>query len=173
MINNYYIKSPLRIITTQLGIPLDYKQQCIEEAYKLGDSQNKKTNVQAIMSTYEVFKETNVFNNLISNIGSIIKESIIDVFPTSYSFNFKNVWSAIYKKGHYTKPHAHFPFFISFVYYLQSSGNTPIIFEGCDFKINPKDDMLVLFPSYIEHSVPKHKEEKDRICLAGNIEMII
>ena len=81
-------------------------------------------------------------------------------------------WSAIYREGHYTISHAHSPSFLSFVYYLKSNINSsPLVFDGCDFQVQPHDDMLVVFPSYLIHSVPKHTGE-DRICLAGNLNLI-
>jgi hypothetical protein len=169
-ITRYHIQSPTEIVTTQLGIPQEYKQQCIDEIYRLGDSMNQTTNVKAIMSSYKIWKETNIFDQLLNNI----KIAINKCFPTDnrYEYFLEEAWSAIYKKDHYTTPHVHLPFHISFVYYLQSSGNTPLIFEGCKFQVSPIDDMLVIFPSYLNHSVPKHNEEEDRICIAGNLNII-
>jgi hypothetical protein len=170
-INRNYILSPVEIINTQLGIPQEYKQQCIEEAYHLGDSQNQQTNVKAIMSTYAIFDETPVYNPLLNNIKNVIDNFL----PTPHSkliYSLTNAWSAIYKKGHHTIPHQHSPSHLSFVYYLKSSGNTPLIFDQCNFQINPIDDMLIIFPSHVWHSVPKHIDEEDRICLAGNLKLI-
>ena len=53
--------------------------------------------------------------------------------------------------------------------YFKSTGNTPLIFDECNFKLNPTDDTLVIFPSYLKHSVPPHNDKEDRICLAGNV----
>ena len=167
----YQIKTPTTIIETQLRVPQDYKQQCIKEAYRLGDSMNQETNVKAIMSTYRIWEQTKVFNKLISNIFEVIK---ILSFPTFYPKKYLNhlvladTWSAIYKEGHYTKPHSHKPNAISFVYYLKSNSKTPIIFKDSGLKLYPKDDTLLIFESYTPHSVPNHTSKQDRICLAGN-----
>jgi len=168
-INNHYVKSSASIVTTQLGIPEPQRQIFIDEAYRLGDTMYQKTNVKAIMSSYSIWEQTDLYNNLIQSIFNLISSLI----ETSDKLNLRlsNAWSAIYKKGHYTQSHYHLPSHTSFVYYLKSNGKTPIIFDECEFKIQPKDDMLVIFPSYIVHSVPEHKDTEDRVVLAGNIEM--
>jgi hypothetical protein len=170
-INRYHIQSPTQIVTTQLGISQEYKQQCIKEIYRLGNSNTHLTNVKAIRSSYRIWEETKELNLLLGHI----KESITNIIPIKdkrLEYNLNEAWSAIYKKNHYTTPHDHLPYVISFVYYLQSSGNTPLVFDQCNFQINPIDDMLLIFPSYLGHSVPKHNEETDRICIAGNIQQI-
>ena len=171
VINRHNLKSPSEIVTTTLGIPEDYKQRCIQEAYKIGDKQGQKTNVKAIMSSYHVWKETDVYNLLFEKI---IGKTYV-VFPLidrRFKYKLHDCWSAIYKEGHYTVPHAHNPSQISFVYYLKANNNSsPLVFDDCDFKIHPHDDLLVAFPSYLYHSVPKHTGE-DRICMAGNLNIV-
>lgn len=168
-INKYYVKNPTEIITTQLGIPQRYKQECIKEAYKLGNLENKISNVKALMSSWWVYKQTNLFNPLLNQIDKKIN-TIFPLKDERYRYEISNVWSAVYQKGHYTQTHDHLPFIISFVYFLKSNGSTPLIFDNCDFKLNPKDDDLIIFPSYLFHSVPTHQDKEDRIVIAGNIE---
>lgn len=171
IIEKHYIKSETNIYTTFLDIPLEYKKECIQEAYKIGDHQGKQTNVKATMSKWQIWEQTKVFNKIINNIFSVINY----VWPNideKVKYDISNVWSAIYKKGDFTARHYHVPSYISWVYYLQSSGNTPLVFDKCDMQIEPLDDMLIIFPSYLIHSVPIHEEEEDRICLAGNINLI-
>ena len=171
-INRHRIKSPVEVITTTLGIPEDYKQQCIQEAYKIGDQQGKKTNVKAIMSSWGIWDETSVYDSLLK----VIMEASNKIFPISdkrYEYELRCSWSAIYKEGHYTVPHAHDPSRLSFVYYLKANGDSsPLVFNGSDFQVQPHDDLLVIFPSYLIHSVPKHTGE-DRICLAGNLGWVL
>ena len=169
-INRHYLKAPTEIVTTTLGIPEEYKQQCIQEAYKIGDKQGKQTNVKAIMSSYWVWKDTIVYDLLIKNILSKSK-AILPILDERYEYKLLTCWSAIYKDGHYTVSHSHLPSVISFVYYLKANDNSsPLIFDGCSFEVQPYDDLLVVFPSYLMHNVPKHYGE-DRVCLAGNLSM--
>lgn len=169
IINRHHISSPSQIIDLKLGIPLDYKQECINEIYKIGNSIDEPSNVYGIRSTYEVWKETEVLNLLLGNIESIINNLYKDKFQRRY-FSITEAWSIIYKKGHNTNPHEHLPFTWAFVYYLQSNGDTPLIFNDCNFSLNPTDDSLIIFPAYLVHSVPPHEGGKDRICVAGNVD---
>ena len=165
--------TPVLILETKLGIPQDYKQKCIEEIYRLGDSMNQTTNVKAIMSSYTVWEETKILDILLNNILKTIENKIISSYlDIPAKANLNDAWSAIYKKGHYTQSHHHignFPF--SFVYYLQAANNTPLIFSGSTFGIYPSDDTLVVFPSTLLHEVPMHEDEIDRICVAGNVSL--
>lgn len=167
VIKEYHIKSPTKVVTLQLGTPQEYMQECIKEAYRLGDFQNQQTNVKAIMSTWFIWNETKVFNLLLNKIKEIVYLSY-PLNKSKWKYELLDAWSNIYQKNHYTLLHNHSPSEISFVYYLQSSGRTPLLFNESNFEVNPTDDTLVIFPSYLFHSVPKHQEEIDRICLAGN-----
>jgi len=167
MTNRYHLKSPVDVITTSLFIPQEYQQECIQEAYRLGDSMEQKTNVKALMSTYSVWEETDKFNLLLDKIKEITN-LVHPIQDTRFEYRLDSAWSAIYKKGHYTQPHNHTPAQLAWVYYLKADRKSPLIFDDCNFKINPTNDMLVLFPGYLTHSVPQHKENTDRICLAGN-----
>jgi len=166
-VHKHYKQSPVEIIQTKLGIPQDYKQKCIKEIYRLGDSQDQQTNVKAIMTTYRIWEESKVFNPLLDRIN--------DVFDTLELTNDKhldimlgNVWGAIYKKDHYTVKHNHSPSLYSFVYYLKTTNNTPLVFDDCNFSINPTDDDIIIFPGHLNHGVPKHDNNEDRVCIAGN-----
>mgnify|MGYP003644838959 CR=1 FL=1 len=170
-INRQYIYPPVDIITTTLGIPEDYKQHCIQEAYKIGDKQDHKTNVKAIMSSYGLWEETTTYNPLLNRICNIVLDTIPSNDPR-VEFELTTTWFAIYKEGHHTVPHSHLPSHLSFIYYLKAnSTSAPLIFENCDFNITPYDDLLVIFPSHVLHSVPRHKGE-DRICVAGNFDLV-
>ena len=167
MVEKHHIQAPVEIITLYLNIPQKYKHKCIEEIYKLGDSQDNITNLKCIMSSYWIWNESKVFNSLLGNIHKII---ISQYGEDTQTLEMINAWSAIYKEGNYSVSHNHRPNSFSFVYYLKSNGTTPLIFEDCNFRINPLDDLLLIFPSYLNHHVPKHIGQEDRICIAGNLD---
>lgn len=170
--NIHHLQHPIKIYTITLGINLNYKKECIETAYKIGDRQNQETNVKAIMSGFMVWEETDTYNFLLDEIVNKIRTI---VGPSDYRHNLflHNAWTAIYKQDHYTIPHHHEPSHYSFVYYLKTSQNSsPLIFPEIDFRVECADDLLIIFPSYVVHSVPPQKDNKDRICLAGNFDML-
>ena len=58
---------------------------------------------------------------------------------------------------------------LSFIYYIRATPNSsPLIFSESNLVIRPQDDLLVLFPSWARHEVPKQGSEEERIVLAGN-----
>ena len=172
IVNKNHVLSPVQITDLQLGIPQDYKQECIDEIYNLGDSQHRSTNVKATMTKSRIWEESNIFNPLIKGI----KLAINNVYPLGderFDYDIHDAWGTTYRKGDYTDAHTHGDSYLSFIYYLKSSGKTPLIFDECNFQINPLDDLLIVFPSYLIHSVPPHEENEDRICIAGNMKLIV
>lgn len=171
IINRHHLLAPIQIVDMQLGMPKNYKQKCIDEIYKIGNSLDVPSNVYGIRSTFDIWEETKVLNPLLNKIQNVTSELYKETFKNR-KFPISAAWSIIYKKGHYAKPHIHLPNSWAFVYYLKSSGATPIVFNDIDFSIHPKDDMLIIFPSILTHSVPPHEEDEDRICVAGNIDAV-
>jgi hypothetical protein len=171
--DTFFIPSYTPVLIKNLDIPNTQLQKYIKEIYSLGDSQNQKTNVKAIMSSYEIWTETQILNPLFNHIGDLLYDFLITKYYHPDDTNdikmlLKNAWSAIYKKEHYTIPHSHGLSDWSFVFYLQSTGSTPLVFEDSNKKFYLKTNDLIIFPGNLNHSVPKHNEEEDRICLAGN-----
>lgn len=163
------VSMPASFCSGYLGISDSYKKECINEIYKLGDSQNHSTNVKGIMTSYRVWEDTDVLNPLINYIFEYIHK----VHPPKENdaFQLRDTWGAIYKQGDYTISHTHSPCFLSYVYYLKSdSTSSPLIFDDINLKIWPKDDLLLIFPSYFYHSVPEQTSSIDRVVVAGNID---
>jgi hypothetical protein len=113
-----------------------------------------------------------------------------------YMFSLENVWLNRMKAGEYNPDHNHFGD-ISFVYYLDvpeeihneenkssSMPNGAISFSYgkdvggypmghfldpvFDFVHVPKENELLMFPSYLYHSVQQFKSDVERVSLAGN-----
>jgi hypothetical protein len=172
VINTHHLTTTTEIVTTYLDIDPKYKQECIKEAYTLGDSMNLSTNVKAIMSKYDVFNQTKVYNPLFHHIIEKANQ-ILPPYDKKFKYQLVEAWTAIYKKNHYANSHQHLPRITSFVYYLKTTQNSsPLNFPHCNFSISPEEDLLVIFPSYLHHSVPIQTEEEDRICIAGNLNWV-
>ena len=155
IIQTHYVKSPVKITHTKLGIPSDYKKKCIEEIYNIGDQQQKNTNLKASMSGWMIWDLTSIFNPLLEKI----LETVDHCYPlkgkssasTYMKYYMTNAWTATYKNDDFALNHGHEPAYIAWVYYFQSESSTPIIFNECDFKIYPESDTLVMFPASIIH----------------------
>ena len=90
------------------------------------------------------------FNILIDKIVDVSMD-FIKIKCNLYPLNF---WVMEYGKGNYAKRHNHWPATLSGVYYIDVEENSsPIIFEN-NFVIKPRNGMLLLFPSIVNHEVP-------------------
>ena len=103
------------------------------------------------------------------------------------------MWAIINKKNSSNSMHIHSNNYISAAYYIKAPKNCgDIVFYDPRFaatyrypkisktnKLNsnivsfqPKEGMLVLFPSYLQHSVNVNKTDKERIVISFNINLI-
>ena len=119
---------------------------------------------------------------------------------TDMGWNIKNqevkitgMWAIINKKNASNSMHIHSNNYISSAYYVKAPKNCgDIVFYDPRFaatyrypkisttnKLNsnivsfqPKEGMLVLFPSYLQHSVNLNKSNKERVVISFNINLI-
>ncbi len=146
----------------------------IELILEHGDEQNHSSNVKADMTDwfmhtrYKEFKELSIFTEALSK--KISKDNI-DVMTF-------DCWGAVYRKGEETIKHTHWGNLWSWCYYLKvPSDSPPFRFEDigegktASFDIYPQEDDLLMFPSWISHSVPVSQSDEERIMVAGNIQI--
>ena len=146
----------------------------VEQILSRGDKQERKTNIKAQMTEWNVDEPEwyNLCEDIIENhIISLSGE--IDV-----RWRIVSIWGASYKKGDWAKYHAHRPCTFSFCYYpkVDIRDSSPLVFpdlqgekKGHRYSVKPRESQLVLFPSYLNHGVPMQKENKGRVVIAGNI----
>ena len=105
----------------------------------------------------------------------------------------KSIWAIINEKGASNERHHHDNSALSAAYYVRAPKNCgDIVFYDPRFaatyrypkisktnKLNsnivsfqPKEGMLVLFPSYLQHSVNVNKTDEERIVISFNINLI-
>ena len=123
-----------------------------------------KTNVKGKMSKWSV--ESDNLETLKEWITSLVKEK--HNFR-GYQLVFKEMWYARYDKNDHTLEHDHNLSWLSFVYFVKCPrGSSPLIFTTSRKKVKAEEGKVVIFPSWIRHSVPKNRCE-DRVVVAGNI----
>ena len=136
-----------------------------------GDLQDRSTNVKANMSGWYMQKENDSYAWVCNKaINLALRNS-----PHKTDYEVADCWGATYTYNDYTKKHDHWPHVWSFVYYVECCEKcSPLLFhdghEGTHY-IYPKTGKMVLFPSILVHSVPKHTCSHDRIMVAGNIDL--
>jgi len=163
---------PVQISVFMLNYDKEYIQQCIEEASKFTGVNDYKTNVQAKMSEWNIWQQTETYNKILSDIMEILDKPswVYNNEPIEKYYDMISGWIAEYNKGDFTFCHDHRPSYLSFVYFLKASdSSTPLVFDELNYRLEPRDGMLVLFPGHIKHHVPEHRSHDSRIVLAGNI----
>ena len=138
-------------------------------------------------------------NPLIDIRNSIIERAYVaadDFGFRSYSLHITNLWININGKGHYNHLHAHPGSILSGVYYVklppcchgalsfirryeeqmmkESWGNAHNFdpwedHNLLDYDVYPEEDLMVLFPSWLQHTVAKNTGDGERISLSFNL----
>jgi|TARA_B000000441_G_C21587132_1_gene257806 hypothetical protein len=139
-----------------------------------GDEQNKKTNVKAMMTSWQMADQFKSFQDL-------LKVIVIHVLPKYDNLEIVSggnakiiatgMWGAIYRKGDYTIEHNHIGSQYSFVYYVKSEKDAaPIIFTSPGkIELKPCTGNLLLWDGRYNHMVPEHISDNPRIIVAGNL----
>ena len=128
--------------------------------------------------------------NIKTNINLAIDDMGWDL--TSQSANIKSIWAIINEKDAWNQKHHHSNSDLSAAYYVSAHENCgDIVFydprpapvhnhpisktsnklNATVNSIKPEPGMLVLFPSYLEHSVNPNLSDKKRIVISFNISL--
>jgi hypothetical protein len=96
--------------------------------------------------------------------------------PEPVRYRISSMWGAIYRQGDWADYHTHGPNKTSWVYYLQAdqTKGSPLVFDNTGYEIVPATGQLIMFPSWLGHSVPKFEpgDDSERIIIAGNCEVV-
>jgi hypothetical protein len=176
-ITTYIDKAPCNITHMQLGMPQEYREQLIQESYRLKNRKDRENpsmfthlfheqkEDKVIGSGFDLWKDSNLYNTLLENILGAIQTFC----PQNWTYGIANAWMGIYKEDQRTKSHKHEPCYKSFCYYISSEEpHTPMVFDELGIEIDAITDRLIIFPSNLLHSVPPCRN-KERIMIAGNI----
>ena len=132
------------------------------------------------------------FNEVIDTVYNIVQTIKTELgFKKDLNLNILQYWININGNKSYHAPHIHRGFLFSAIYYIDSPEDcgdldlhTPTKnlhyhirddwFDNQDkiytnYTVKPEPNKLVIFPSWIEHSVRVNKSNKDRISIAFDI----
>lgn len=87
-----------------------------------------------------------------------------------------DTWGLVYTIGQSAKVHNHWPSLWSYTYCVSACENcSPLVFPNAQkpLSVTPKTSQMIVFPSWLQHEVPMHKCEHDRIMISGNLNMDI
>ena len=137
---------------------------------------------------------TNEVKKYVEAIGPNINESLIDMGwdLKNQQIRIQSMWSIINRSDAANSRHIHGNSFISAAYYVKAPENCgDIVFHDPRnepsyyhpkvsnpnklntniVKITPQEGLLVLFPSYVYHSVEANKSNKERVVISFNIDL--
>ena len=170
MLQVHHVKSPVKIYSGYLNVPQDYREQLIEATYKEKDNAPyvdsfndvfNEENGKIVVTNYRAWEAIPLYKKLLENIEITINNW------TKSNTKLDQAWSGIYDIGQETKSHNHHPSQFSFCYYMRAeTPYTPMVFDECNIEINGETDLLIVFPSFLQHSVPPCKNE--RVFISGN-----
>ena len=130
-------------------------------------------------------------NSISTNLNEAFKDMGWDI--KNQEVKVTSMWSVINKKNASNARHIHSNNYISAAYYVKTPENGgdivfhdprtvttfryPKIAENNTlnsniFTIQPKEGLLVLFPSYLYHSVDFNRSEEERIVISFNINLL-
>tara|TARA_Y100000590_G_scaffold355797_1_gene409726 strand:- start:8242 stop:8844 length:603 start_codon:yes stop_codon:yes gene_type:complete len=131
----------------------------------------------------------------INGISKILNESMNDMGwdLNKNKLKITGMWTIINPTNASNSRHIHSNNYISAAYYLKAPENcgdimfydprsakvikTPILVNSNQLNmevvnVTPKEGLLVLFPSYLHHSVGINKSNEDRIVISFNVDLI-
>ena len=138
--------------------------------------------------------KNNEVTNYVNKIGPSLNEALLDMGwdLKNQQIQIQSMWSIINRSDAANSRHIHGNSFISAAYYLKAPKNCgDIVFhdprsEPTFFhpkvekpnklntnvvKIKPEEGLLILFPSYIYHSVESNKSNEERVVISFNINL--
>tara|TARA_R100001443_G_C3287013_1_gene161844 strand:- start:43 stop:651 length:609 start_codon:yes stop_codon:yes gene_type:complete len=146
------------------------------------------SNTYHLHDNYRILEKYPKIKKLILNKFKKIAE---ETFHYNNNFEISTSWLTITKKGEASISHCHRNCFYSGVYYYgnyndNTSGiefDNPLaqlpdifilptkynIFNSKEWKLKPKKNMIIFFPSYLMHRILIHKDDSPRYSLAFNI----
>ena len=143
---------------------------CSEENRGQGDLGGRRTNFNLHEQN---IKEVDILLAWIKDVlPEISTKFASEEHEESYGFDINafeivGCWGAHYNRGEGLVRHSHFPYAISFVYYVKTpKGFSPLIIE--DENVDVKEGECVFFLAYNYHSVQPNNCD-GRCVIAGNI----
>ena len=152
-----YTKEP--VFTTFLNVSLSelnsIKETIQEYSNKFKPINSNQTYLTAWRSLYNTHEFVDYFDSINSKIIKKCDEILNDYYKIKNKLFLENMWVSVYEKGDLPKEHHHNPFDFSCCYYVDIEKDSSSIIFSSNLEIVPENDMLILFPSYLKHKVPR------------------
>ena len=94
--------------------------------------------------------------------------------PLKVPLYLNDTWGLVYTTGQSAKMHNHWPSLWSYTYCVSACEEcSPLVFPNAKepLSVTPKTSQIIVFPSWLQHEVPVHTCDHERIMLSGNLNM--
>jgi len=176
---------------------LNFDNKILIDCIKNSETSTPRSIRNGVQTNRYLHKKYNIFNKINLDIHSVLNSCIDEILiPIKTNFKIKyetkEMWANILRSGGFNIEHNHPGYFMSGVFYANAPKNSGKIFfrdprpvaDWCgdsslyhllnsDYAIEPKDNMLLLFPSWLYHRVEQNNSEEDRISISFNIHKYI
>jgi len=168
----------------------------IYDLYENDKEGTQRSNVGGWHSKNFKVEKGNIPHNFVNAIHGHVKEVMVDGFGWKYNpekVGVTEIWAIINKKNSFNQIHNHPNTYLSAAYYVKAPENCgdiqfyepnevkkfrhPVIeknneFNSSGFSIKAEEGNLLIFPSYLYHSVGKNLSSEDRVIISFNIDII-
>jgi|TARA_R110000764_G_scaffold114300_1_gene201356 hypothetical protein len=172
-------KYPVKV--KQLNSTSLFKEQTKKHILEAGDALQGRTAAKCLMTKWNMHEDYETFRVVgeaaieVANLCPVAKRTKPDGSPDDVPLYIKESWGLMYGKGHTCEEHNHWPSLWSYTYCVEACKKcAPLMFndsanEGTPFHLFPETGQLIVFPAWLNHSVPKQECEHTRTMIAGNL----
>ena len=157
------------------GLDNDQLEKDIKDA---GDHLGGRTPAKCFMTRWDMhaFYQSFVFVSdkvmEIADACPLATKTDTDGTPLKVPLYLNDTWGLIYNKGQSAKMHNHWPSLWSYTYCVFACEKcSPLVFPNAQepLSVIPKTSQMIVFPAWLQHEVPTHTCEHDRIMISGNL----
>ena len=97
-----------------------------------------------------------------------------DGVPLKVPLYLNDTWGLVYYTWQAADMHNHWPSLWSYTYCVFACEKcSPLVFPNAQepLSVIPKTSQMIVFPSWVQHQVPRHTCEHNRIMISGNLNM--
>ena len=151
------------------------------DIWQAGDSlQGRNSSASCFMTqwkmhdNYESFKALGAAAIQLAKTVPLALRTHADGSDNPIDYYVQESWGLIYSKGHTCKAHTHWPSVWSATYCVKACEDcAPLIFPNAEdgYRLVPKPGQLALFPSWVNHYVPEHTCDHERIMISINLDV--
>ena len=178
-----YTLFPVPLIENELDIPKKIKESLIKQKYERVTINNGHISVDEYILNKPKYKS---LKKQILGQATLFKKDILGM-TNKIDLVFQNSWVMKHGPGDWSQPHYHANSFISGILYLKTPDNSGVInfnranptphftnpimelnrsepnFVNSDkFVVAPRENLLLLFPSNLSHSVDRNKSTESK-----------